>query len=231
MSFSNSSDSEGDKNEIVNELEFFADEICRAPVIVEKSQVPKLKNMKDEAIKVVTTKYEALYGKPLDAKGLLKKINNMKTRLKKKTDMKKTGNKKIKLLGWEKKLHTALQGDSNPTITRIEGAMQFGVGETHESVESLPSKRKLSTEKPETHEAVSAQPILPPKRKLPTDKFETDETKVLTNKELQRLVLLQQYRRSKIQQEYYEKKLEIINRKNISSVNTINDGNNSYFNL
>jgi hypothetical protein len=33
---------------------------------------------------------------------MAKKINNMKARVKKKTDMKKTGNKRIKLCEWEK---------------------------------------------------------------------------------------------------------------------------------
>ncbi|KAG8299209.1 hypothetical protein J6590_108271 [Homalodisca vitripennis] len=117
----------------------------------------------------------------------------------------------MKLLGWEERLLAALQGGSNPTIKRIEGVMNFGVEENSGSVESiLPPKRKLPTFDPETHGTVSAQPNLPPKRKLPTEKFETEETKVL-----QRLVLLQQYQTSKIQQEYYEKKLEIIKRNNI----------------
>lgn len=223
MSSSNSdSDSECDKTDIGNELEFFADEVCRVPVILEKSQVPKVKIIKDEAIKTVTKKYEALYGKPLDGKGLLKKLNNMKTRLKKKTDMKKTGNKKIKLLGWEEKLLRAVQGDSNPTIKKIEGPMQIGV--------EMPPKSKQPTNNPETYETASTLPILPTKRKLSTDKFETDDTKVLSLKELQRLVLLQQYRTSKIQQEYYEKKLEII-KSNNSSTNTFNDDGNTYFNL
>lgn len=44
----------------------------------------------------------------------------MKTRLKKKMFVRKTRNKKIKLLSWERQLLQAIEGDSNPTIGRIE---------------------------------------------------------------------------------------------------------------
>ncbi|GBL78723.1 hypothetical protein AVEN_65279-1 [Araneus ventricosus] len=45
----------------------------------------------------------------------------MKTRLKKKTDLNKTGNKAIKLLDWEKHLLKAMDGDSNPTSGEFAG--------------------------------------------------------------------------------------------------------------
>lgn len=35
--------------------------------------------------------------------------------------MKTTGNKQIKLLDWEKKWLKAMEGDTNPTVVRIEG--------------------------------------------------------------------------------------------------------------
>jgi hypothetical protein len=43
----------------------------------------------------------------------------MKTRLKKKTDIKRTENKEINLKEWEQFLWNCLQGDSNPTTTKI----------------------------------------------------------------------------------------------------------------
>lgn len=63
---------------------FVADEVSNFPQILQKSQVPQAKRAKDEAIRKVIYKYKSLYVKDLDAKGLLKKINNMKGRLKKK---------------------------------------------------------------------------------------------------------------------------------------------------
>jgi hypothetical protein len=104
-----------------NELKFIADQICAHPSILAKSQVPSMKRKKDLAISQVVEKYKGVFGKEIDAKTLLKKVNNMKTRLKKKTDLNKTGNKKIKLVAWEEKLLAAMQGDSNPIICRIKG--------------------------------------------------------------------------------------------------------------
>ena len=53
-----------------------------------------------------------------------------------------------------------------------------------------------------------------PRRKTATDKYETDETKNLTTKELQRLVLLQQFQTATLQKEYYQKKLQKLQSEN-----------------
>ena len=79
--YSSNSDSEStEKDNATTELQFIADEIANAPVILEKSQTPKIKARKDEAIRNVTRKYEVTFGKALDAKSFLKKINNIKIR-------------------------------------------------------------------------------------------------------------------------------------------------------
>jgi hypothetical protein len=49
----------------------------------------------------------------------------MKTHLKKKTDIKRTGNKQINVNEWEQLLWDCLQGDSNPTITKIPGKAKY----------------------------------------------------------------------------------------------------------
>lgn len=80
-SSSNESDTES-VEKASNELQFIAEGAVADPVILQKSQVPKIKRRKDEAVGVLTKNYGVTFGMPLDAKGLLKKINNMKTRLK-----------------------------------------------------------------------------------------------------------------------------------------------------
>jgi hypothetical protein len=45
----------------------------------------------------------------------------MKARLKKKTDKKKTDNKRNKLCEWEKKMYNLLDADSNSTLNKISG--------------------------------------------------------------------------------------------------------------
>ena len=122
-----SSGSESDNESATNpnnELQFISKEVAAAPVSLEKLQIPNIKRKKDEAIEKLIKKYEAMFGKPLDTKSLLKKINNMKTMLKRKTDLKRTGNKAIKLLDWEKRLWKV-----TITIGTIRGAMQIGIQE------------------------------------------------------------------------------------------------------
>ncbi|CAH1108712.1 unnamed protein product [Psylliodes chrysocephalus] len=51
----------------------------------------------------------------------------MKSRVKKKTDINRTGNKKIFLQAWENVILALMDGDSNPVINRIEGATSVGV--------------------------------------------------------------------------------------------------------
>ena len=87
MSSSNESETEQQYNS--SELKFIAQELRTCPDILAKSQVPKVKKRKDEAIAKVLQKYKAIFGKELDAKGFMKKVNNMKNRLKKKTNLRK----------------------------------------------------------------------------------------------------------------------------------------------
>lgn len=226
MSSESGSESDTDVTTVSNELQFIADEIAKAPVILEKSQIPKIKRAKDQAIGLLIKKYEATFGKPLDTKCFLKKMNNMKSRLKNKTDLKRTGNKKIKLLDWERKLLKAMEGESNPTVIQIAGAMQVGVKGNSQDVLTSTSCSKESEEA----RATTSQLGLPKIRKLATEKYETEETRGLTTKELQRLVLLQQYKTSKVQQQYYEKKLENVKRQEYNQI-TFTDGNNTYVTL
>lgn len=107
-----------------NQLLFIAKEVLQKPNVLEKSQKPAAKNAKAECIQKITEKYEKMFGKKITSPDLLKKINNMKTRLKEKTDKKKTGNKKIVLKEWQKILLQAMAGDSNPTIAQLPGKLK-----------------------------------------------------------------------------------------------------------
>jgi hypothetical protein len=68
--------------------------------------------------------YQKNTGEKISVSQLLKKVNNMKTILKKKSDINRTGNKKIILRGWEQKLLELLEGEnSNPSIHSLSGKM------------------------------------------------------------------------------------------------------------
>ncbi|XP_022193453.2 uncharacterized protein LOC111051284 isoform X1 [Nilaparvata lugens] len=109
-----------------------------------------MKRKKDAALKTLVVRYQENFGIPITAKQLMKKVNNMKTRLRKKTDLNKTGNEKIELNKWEKILFDTLEGGSNPTIGNIPGAIQCGVltpqnKQQEKTKPSKLSKRELST--------------------------------------------------------------------------------------
>ena len=118
----------------------------------------------------------------------------MTTRLKRKTDLKRTGNKAIKSLDWEKSMLKAMEGDSNPTIGKIRGAMQIGIheGDSSHKRKNEPILQRGESEATQEQRCSSLADVqtLPPKKKIATEKYETDETRKMTTKELQRLVLL-----------------------------------------
>lgn len=104
-----------------NEMMFIAEKVQAFPEILEKSQVPAMKKKKTAALTDIIKEYVTLFGKEMDIKAFMKKVNNMKTRLKNKTDKNKTGNKPIRLLSWEKVMLKAMDADINPVLSRVPG--------------------------------------------------------------------------------------------------------------
>lgn len=100
---------------------FIVREIEKRPELLSKSQLPNEKAKKEKSLLEVVELYEVHLGLRISQQQLKKKINNMKSRLKKKTDKQKTGNKRITLHEWEKVLYKILEGDDNPTINKIPG--------------------------------------------------------------------------------------------------------------
>lgn len=95
------------------------------PVLLNKSQLPKIKERKAVAIKELGTKYKEVSGLELNEKQLTKKINNMKNDVKAKSDVMKTGNKPIILKDWEKMLLQLLEAGTNPTYSCVKGKLHF----------------------------------------------------------------------------------------------------------
>ncbi|CAH1990025.1 unnamed protein product [Acanthoscelides obtectus] len=96
------------------------------PVLLEKSNIPEIKNKRRKAVEEIKEKVEAELGVRYNEGQSWKKIQNIKTRLKAKTDRNQTGNKLIKLKGWEHELFNFLQGESNPSIARLQCAVVAG---------------------------------------------------------------------------------------------------------
>nr|CAH7749815.1 unnamed protein product [Callosobruchus chinensis] len=91
--------------------------------ILNKSQVPAAKQKKESSISELKNDLQQNYGVAMTEGQIMKKVNNMKTRLKKKIDLKQTGNVPIILSEWQKLLNEILEGDSNPSIKRSDGEL------------------------------------------------------------------------------------------------------------
>ncbi|KAK9695015.1 hypothetical protein QE152_g33148 [Popillia japonica] len=90
-------------------------------ILLDKKMTPAIKSAKDTALKELTNIYNKNTKQNLDTKQVLKKINNMKSKIKKITDMTATGNKKIKLNEWQQKFYDIWKGNENPVIQRVPG--------------------------------------------------------------------------------------------------------------
>jgi hypothetical protein len=89
------------------------------PFLLEKSQVPAAKALKIQATTGFIDKWKSLNGEVLTKVTLMKKINNMKSRIKKKTDANQTGNAPIVLKNWEKDFLKLVKSDENPSYSKI----------------------------------------------------------------------------------------------------------------
>jgi hypothetical protein len=89
----------------------------KIPVLLLKFQLPAVKDKKERAKKSFLEKWTNNVGTDLTDKALMKKIQNMKSRVIGKVDKNKACNK-ISLDDWERDMLEILYVDSNPAIFR-----------------------------------------------------------------------------------------------------------------
>ena len=82
--------------------------IQKHPVLLDKSQLPNIKEKKWKALQDTKATIATNTGKNMDDKQILKKVANIKVQMKKKTEANKTGNRTINLCSWEKDLFDLL---------------------------------------------------------------------------------------------------------------------------
>lgn len=157
-------------------------------ILFNKSMLPEIKTKKEEAVKLLQKRYESTFGKNITSMQIRKKLNNMKTEVKKIIDKKKTGNKKIVLKKWQKIFSECLNVEENPIFIEIPGGLSTGLG-------SLNKRQHEASSSFKTCSTISS-----PKQKK--NKFdESAETKSLSITELQRLVLVKHLNLINIQTE------------------------------
>ncbi|KAK7788539.1 hypothetical protein R5R35_009780 [Gryllus longicercus] len=121
----------------------------------------------------------------------------MKSRVKSKTDLSKTGNRPIILKDWEKKMYALMYEESNPSLNRLPGAVSAGVSETKTEAEEAASPPTTSIPTSSAVYQGRPQPITAVRNR----KEESDETRHLSLEELQRIVLLEQLEVFKLKKE------------------------------
>ena len=161
----------------------------------------------------------------------------MKTHVKKKTDCKATGNMPIKLVEWEKDFLNILHTETNPVYCKVHGSVTVGVSLNSastsglvESVEDEHGEGKPANSSVQIAEQTAIKRKLPKKRKLSA---ESDETAELSTPELQRLLLLEQIKltRLKIKREEILLKKEQTAEENevMAETDTDNHGTRKFF--
>lgn len=94
-------------------------------ILFDKRQTPAIKAEKEKAAKSLAEAYAKNTKEVITVKQVMKKLNNMKTKVKEATDFKRTGNKKIVLTDWQKKFYAIwnnedVQGE-NPVLNKAPG--------------------------------------------------------------------------------------------------------------
>ncbi|CAH0562907.1 unnamed protein product [Brassicogethes aeneus] len=172
-------------------------------ILFDKRQTPAIKSEKDKAAKSLAEAYTKNTKEVMTVKQVMKKLNNVKTKVKEATDLKKTGNKKIVLTDWQNKFYAnwnneEVQG-ANPVLKKAPGAVTSGY--------SMPLTSKSST----------STLLSPPekKKKLEITKIkEPEEFQGYSLQHLQRMCLIQQIQAARAQEsaaiqikEYYQLKI------------------------
>ncbi|XP_041457794.1 uncharacterized protein LOC121410037 [Lytechinus variegatus] len=182
-------------------------------VLVEKSQLPRIREKKAKAIQEVKARIAKTKLRALDEKQILKKIANMKGHIKKKIEL-MNQRKTVTLCPWEQELYQVLKGKRDFSVSMVPSSHSMTssiipssmpvtkpdntslsdvtmatelVHERDESCDGCKGEMEL-----EYCDVTSHEPMRGVKRShLPG---ETEETASLTIADLRRLVLLEQLR-------------------------------------
>lgn len=200
----------GDDNKVNRAL--FIKLLQEHVVLLQKSKAPSAAKAKKEAWATLTVDYSAAVGKLVTTAQLTKALQNIKSHIKSKTDIRATGNKPIKMKEWEKEFLSMIEED-NPVYHKIPGSVSVGTSlqcQLSVQQQSKPSTSNQNLEEMEVNEphqvytkTTEASGMKEKNRKSAkvVSTFETNETRDLSTSQLQRVVLLQQFQINKLKKE------------------------------
>lgn len=88
-------------------------------ILFDKSRVPYAIEAKSDAVASIISDIANDQKITCTSKQVLRKIAVLKSKVKQKADLRQTGNKPIALNQWENRFWTLLDGDENPSITKV----------------------------------------------------------------------------------------------------------------
>ncbi|KAL1452007.1 hypothetical protein WDU94_006326 [Cyamophila willieti] len=214
------------------------------PIILSKSQMPCVKHEKNQAIRSMIEHLERETGIRFNEKQVLKKCNNMKTKVRAKMMMwENSGSKRVKMPKWADDLLDLISGeytaetrrmtvedftnDSQNYIPASESGSVYSedikpaVAHTSSTtcvsgvgVPSSSNQHQVNATSSNSHDNVritrassshNSNSLLV---KSALEAHETDETRDMSNADLQRLVYLEQLKLARIQMKYYKQKTQ-----------------------
>lgn len=187
-------------------------------VVFNKSMVPTIIQAKEKAWIEIKDEFTRSSGKNYTVAKLKKLLNNMKSDVKRKTDRNTTGNKKIKLLEWEKAFLEMLNYEESPVFQKIPGGCDTSACDIQSSSSGKAERNvdKQNQNVSKHSELSPTQNSITKRQKKKKFKLETEETENLSASELQRLVLLEQLNAARLQ----AKKEQLIIDKILATENT-----------
>lgn len=201
-------------------------------IVLNKSLLPNVSIAKEKAWKLLSESFSTNTGKEVTVSQLKKLLNNMKTAIKKKTVVNATGNKIIKLLTWETDFLKILEANENPVFCKVPGAMCSGLNEKRPSTSRSDETSKDSESETEN---IGVDEMCQEVKKTNVKKMgnkkiklfcETDETANLTTGQLQRLLLLEQIKLTRLQSKREEMLINNMKSNVDQSVFVVDEGEN-----
>ncbi|CAH1114631.1 unnamed protein product [Psylliodes chrysocephalus] len=172
--------------DVTSEMMFIAERVVAFPEILEKSQIPAMKTKKTAALTQIVKEYVTLFDKEMEIKAFMKKVRN--------TFMSTISTYLlcIFLLG-----ALAIGVPTEPTLS--DGILTES--DAHQMTGVVPDKKR-------SYISAAAKKLAPKPTFVREKPEESDKTRQLTTTQLQRLVLVEQLKVARLQQQYFFAKLQ-----------------------
>lgn len=107
------------QNQRISDLQFTVGIEKFGKILLSKSKTPTVKQKKHDAMEALIQYYYANHCAMFTEAQISKRVQNLKQKVKQKTDANKTGNKRINLSKCDEKWFDLMRAQENPTISQV----------------------------------------------------------------------------------------------------------------